>query len=84
MTRLLREASPPVGDNPELRRDLWPDMQQRLQAERLRDSERAGSAGTQRQPMFAAVPWFDWALAGALVLFAVVSPVSIPVLLYYL
>jgi hypothetical protein len=32
----------------------------------------------------AAPPWFDWALAGALVLFVAVFPASIPVFLYYL
>jgi anti-sigma factor RsiW len=32
----------------------------------------------------AAPPWFDWALAAALIAFVVVAPSSIPVLLYYL
>ena len=32
----------------------------------------------------AAPPWFDWALAGGLAVFAVVFPASIPVFLYYL
>jgi hypothetical protein len=32
----------------------------------------------------AAPPWFDWALAGGLVVFAGFVPTSIPVLLYYL
>lgn len=31
-----------------------------------------------------APPWFDWALAGGLVVFAGFAPASIPVLLYYL
>jgi len=31
-----------------------------------------------------APPWFDWALAGGLVVFALASPASIPVFLYYL
>jgi hypothetical protein len=31
-----------------------------------------------------APPWFDWALAGGLAVFAVVFPASIPVFLYYL
>ncbi len=30
------------------------------------------------------VPWFDWALAGGLAIFALALPASIPVLLYYL
>jgi hypothetical protein len=53
-----------------------------------------GEAGTERDlwPSMlqrlgarpAAVPWFDWALAGGLTVFAVVFPASIPVFLYYL
>jgi hypothetical protein len=31
-----------------------------------------------------APPWFDWALAGGLAVFAIVFPASIPVFLYYL
>jgi hypothetical protein len=29
-------------------------------------------------------PWFDWVLAGALAIFVMVFPVSIPLFLYYL
>lgn len=32
----------------------------------------------------APVPWFDWALIGGLIVLAVSSPASIPMLLYYL
>ena len=68
---LLRQAVPPVGEDAELERDLWPQMQARL-----------------RHPdpvvRLKSVPWFDWALAGGVALFAVVAPASIPVLLYYL
>ncbi len=32
----------------------------------------------------AAVPWFDWALAGGLAAFALAFPASIPLFLYYL
>ena len=32
----------------------------------------------------AAVPWFDWALAGALAVFLALTPSTIPLLLYYL
>jgi hypothetical protein len=32
----------------------------------------------------ASPPWFDWALAGALAIFVIVFPASIPVFLYYL
>ena len=31
-----------------------------------------------------AAPWFDWALAGGLVVMAAFFPAAIPVLLYYL
>jgi hypothetical protein len=31
-----------------------------------------------------AVPWFDWALAAGVALFAVTVPAAVPVLLYYL
>jgi len=31
-----------------------------------------------------AVPWFDWALAGGLAVFALAFPSAIPVFLYYL
>lgn len=31
-----------------------------------------------------AAPWFDWALAAGLIVFAAFAPSSIPVLLYYL
>ena len=32
----------------------------------------------------AAVPWFDWVLAGGVAMWLVVSPKAIPLLLYYL
>ena len=32
----------------------------------------------------AAAPWFDWALAGGLAVFAVAFPAWIPMILYYL
>jgi hypothetical protein len=31
----------------------------------------------------ASPPWYDWALAGSIALFAVAFPASIPVILYY-
>ena len=62
---LLKWAMPPVM-NPELGRDLWPQMLHRLEA---------------RAPR---VPWFDWALVAALLLWCLLFPKSIPVLLYHL
>ncbi len=64
----LREAMTPVGDEPEMGRDLWPAMEQRLRRK-------------ERQTI---VPWFDWALAGGVAMFAVAFPAAVPVLLYYL
>jgi hypothetical protein len=71
LAAMLRKAVPPFGDDVELERDLWQQMQARLgQADRV--------------VRLKSVPWFDWALAGGVALFAVVAPASIPVLLYYL
>jgi|HubBroStandDraft_5_1064220.scaffolds.fasta_scaffold141326_2 hypothetical protein len=39
--------------------------------------------GRMEQKTFAS-PWFDWALAGGVAVFALVFPVAIPVFLYYL
>ncbi len=69
-TRLLRESLPPIGDNTELARDLWPAMLRRMDE--------------QTMPRAASIPWFDWALAGGLVAFAAIAPRTIPVILYYL
>lgn len=68
--RLLRSALPPVLDEPERNRDLWPFMLRRLDE--------------QVSPGAAGVPWFDWALGAALLAFAAIAPRSIPVILYYL
>jgi hypothetical protein len=68
--QLLRNSLPSVGSEPEQDRDLWPTM--------LRRMDEQASRGA------AAVPWFDWALGGALLAFAAVAPRTIPVILYYL
>jgi len=70
MMRLLRESVPRVGDSLEPDRDLWPAMLRRMDE--------------QSVPGAASVPWFDWALAGGLVVFAAIAPRTIPVILYYL
>jgi hypothetical protein len=71
LKQLLHAAVPPVQEDVEREQDLWPVMQARL-----------------RQPdavaQLRSVPWFDWALAGAVALFAVSVPAAIPALLYYL
>ena len=65
---LLRSALTPVGEGGEAARDLWPAMRRRL-------DEPATLRG---------VPWFDWALAGSVAVFAVAFPTAVPMLLYYL
>jgi hypothetical protein len=72
LKHLLRQALPPAGADVEPQRDLWPAMQQRL-TEPARITTKLKT-----------VPWFDWALAGALALFALAFPASVPMLLYYL
>ncbi len=54
--------------NEELERDLWPQMLRRI----------------DERPLRKTVPWFDWALAGGLVVVACAFPGSIPLLLYHL
>jgi len=68
--RLLRSALAPVGDDPELDRDLWPAMLRRMDENTSRSVAR--------------VPWFDWALGGVLLALAAIAPRTIPVILYYL
>ncbi len=68
----LREALPPVGEDAGGQEDLWPAMLQKL---------RTASAS---EPARIRVPWFDWALAGALGVMLAAFPAWIPVLLYYL
>lgn len=70
MELMLRDALPPLKDEPESYRDLWPAL--------LRRMDEQASRGA------ASVPWFDWALGGALLAFAAVVPRAIPVMLYYL
>ena len=69
-SQLLRRALPPVGDQAEPDRDLWPAMLRRFNDRSIR--------------LVRSVPWFDWALAGGLVAFAAIVPRAIPVILYYL
>lgn len=52
----------------ELSRDLWPKMLRRMDE---------GSLARK-------IPWFDWALIGALIAFGFAFPGMIPVLLYHL
>ena len=70
MRLLLQGAMQPIGDDADLPRDLWPAMLRRM------DEQGARGAGS--------IPWFDWALAGGLLVFAAAAPRTIPVILYYL
>ena len=67
---LLRDAMRPVENLPDLPRDLWPAMLRRVDQQVSRNVTN--------------VPWFDWALGGALLAFAAMAPRTIPVILYYL
>jgi hypothetical protein len=72
LAAMLRNASSPVDEDAEPNRDLWPEMRARL-------NQQSDVASRLRS-----VPWFDWALAGGVAVFAVAFPVAVPVLLYYL
>jgi hypothetical protein len=76
---LLKQSLTPV--NPELRRDLWPQMLRRF------DERPPGSpwfAVLFSTKTLAAAPWFDWALLAALVVGVCIFPRSIPIWLYHL
>jgi len=69
---LLRRAIPPIEDDPVPPHDLWPAMRARLNSDH------------QLATRLRAVPWFDWALAAGLAVFAIAFPAAVPMLLYYL
>jgi hypothetical protein len=64
----LLKQALPPVQKTELQRDLWPQMLRRLDA----------------PPHPFRVPWFDWALAAALVAALLFFPGAIPALLYQL
>lgn len=70
ISQLLKSAMPRIEEDPNMDRDLWPAM--------LRRMDEQASRGA------ASVPWFDWALGGALLAVAAMAPRTIPVILYYL
>jgi hypothetical protein len=71
MKKLLKQALPPVAEDMEPTRDLWPAMLERI--------DRRPAANPHLLPV-----WFDWALLAGLVGVAAAFPASIPLLLYYL
>ena len=74
MEDLLRSVVLPVDESAEPARDLLLLLRRRIAQHEAEHARKAPVA----------VPWYDWALAAGVVLMAVVSPVSVPVLLYYL
>ena len=74
---LLKQSVAPV--NPELHRDLWPQMLNRIRA---REQQRSWLARLFSASTLAAVPWFDWALLAVLVVSVCAFPRSIPIWLY--
>ncbi|MGA3008686.1 MAG: hypothetical protein ABSD72_00365 [Terracidiphilus sp.] len=73
MKKLLKQALPPVKEDAEPRRNLWPAMLRRMDA-RPTTAVWAGFSSA----------WFDGALAAGLVALIAISPASIPIILYYL
>jgi hypothetical protein len=71
--RVLKQAVPPVSA--ELRHDLWPAMRRRL-----------AEGETKHRGVVLAVhlPWYDWALAGAVLAAVAFSPQLILVIVYHL
>jgi hypothetical protein len=70
---LLQQALPPVANDAEPLRDLWPEVLRRL------DSRPASARALPQK-----IPWFDWALIAGLIVFAIAFPATIPMFLYYL
>jgi hypothetical protein len=77
--QLLKQALPPVAPDAEPARDLWPAVLRRLDTEGAPTRARPEQSALHQSP-----PWFDWALAAGLVVFAIAFPATIPVFLYYL
>jgi hypothetical protein len=73
----LRNAIPPMGQ-PAPRRDLWPQILQRMEGKPERPVH------SPRRRWIAAVPWFDWALLGVAAVAVLFFPALIPALLYHL
>ncbi len=75
LNELLKRSIPPVS---ELRRDLWPQMLRRLDAQAAEGSWFVALLSSR-----SAAPWFDWALLAALVVGVCLFPRAIPVWLYH-
>lgn len=77
LIELLKQSIPPI--NRELDRDLWPQMLRRINA-----GERQWLTVLFSPASLSAVPWFDWALLGILLVGVCAFPKSIPIWLYHL
>jgi hypothetical protein len=75
MKKLLRQALPPVKGDAGPGRDLWPDVQRRLDAISVVSATLSGARGWA---------WFDGALLAGLVALIAIFPSVIPLFLYYL
>jgi len=73
----LRNAILPMGESAP-RRDLWPQMLQRIEGQPERP------AHSHRLQWIAGVPWFDWALLSVAAVAMLFFPALIPALLYHL
>ena len=84
MKKLLRQAMPPVKNDAEPGRDLWPDMLRRLNANPAENL--AAKHAAPAMPGWACFnsAWFDGALLAGLVALAAFFPATIPLFLYYL
>jgi hypothetical protein len=71
---LLKQSEPAI--NPELQRDLWPQMLRRL--------DQGSAVAPWSRTTLTSIPWFDWALLAVLVLGIFLFPSSIPIWLYHL
>jgi hypothetical protein len=76
---LLKQSFAPI--NPELERDLWPQMLRRLE---MRSSASPWFAVLFSSAALSEVPWFDWALLATVILGVCIFPGSIPIWLYHL
>ena len=85
MRTLLEQALPPVGEDQEPARDLWPELERRIaEARAAVPAADATPAAIPAEIPRPAIPWFDVALGCGVALVAVAFPASVPVLLYYL
>ena len=71
---LLKQGEPPI--NPELQRNLWPQMLRRL--------DEGSAVAPWSRATLTSIPWFDWALLAVLIVGIFLFPSSIPIWLYHL